>query len=130
MDRYLGPAQAFDGGVANVTPWNRVWYTVPTQESCAFCGEELVYVAGKHDPRYVVAVLIDNVPSWCHQLCRTEAKGDSSPAMARHAARPVCECGEPWRVHMHSTDEDHGMCPTLLEVRYYVPQQPRRQAAA
>lgn len=69
---YLGPAQAFDGGVAHISEHTGLWYSVPNDpRNCPWCN------APVHEP-HCVAITEDGEWRWAHPVCALTAKGGKS----------------------------------------------------
>lgn len=99
---HLGPAEAFDGGVAHVGPTG-LWYSVPQDERpCPFgCNQPI-------DDRRCIAIMPDGDWRWAHIDCAVFAKqGRSDMAIDapwKRRERLACaKCGQPWdEGHVHT----------------------------
>lgn len=106
---YLGPAQAFDGGVAHVggdEHFSYIWYSVPQDERpCPFCGLAV------DDALRCVAIMADGDWRWAHAPCALAAKGGRSDMAIgapwkRREWGPCAKCGgERGPDHVHAYGE-------------------------
>lgn len=100
---------------------------IPVQEFCGLCVQALVYVAGKHDPMYVIlAILEDGSFTWAHKSC--VMLKSKRPTISESVPRrmPACaRCSVSFYDHMRSSVPPHTVCATD-ELQEYLPAEPLR----
>lgn len=107
---HLGPAEAFDGGIAHVGghelhPY--IWYSVRTDSRpCPFCGMGF----DEGNAQHCVAIMADGEWRWAHPLCAVNAKGGFSDmaigAPWKRKEWPACaRCGGRFREDHHHDSE-------------------------
>lgn len=104
---------------------------IPVQEFCGLCEQALVYVAGKHDPMYVIlAILEDGALTWAHKSC--VILKSKRPTISESVPRrmPACaRCSATFRDHIRSNVPPFVACNVDLvegEPTPYVPAEPFR----
>lgn len=91
--RWLGPAQAFDGGELLAVRPSGLEYSVPTSpQLCPGCMKPVITYKGKGDPSVrCVGIHPDGEVAWWHLGCRIDARGETAGAMWRKKGKTVTE---------------------------------------